>query len=183
MNQSLEGLWPNSGDSNVSSVDVRGAGIIQNWVIILENLTMMLFGDYWLYGSTCEPWEACICCGNAQGGCFVFLLSFATLQCLSLLYALSYWDLWSISLFSHFSLTTETSYLLLPLLLCVISSLPFFISKELVFSVMLPIHSVNVRSFPLNPIAKSLFPFYELLASLNQWPSHIVLPRVSKSYQ
>lgn len=30
MSQSLEGLWPNSGDSNVSSVDVRGASIIQN---------------------------------------------------------------------------------------------------------------------------------------------------------
>lgn len=29
MNQSLEGLWPNSGDK-VCSVDVRGAGIIQN---------------------------------------------------------------------------------------------------------------------------------------------------------
>lgn len=77
-----EKLWPNSGDSNVSSVDVRGASIIQNWVIILGNLTMMLFGNYWLYGSTCEPWEACICCGNAQGSCFVFLLNFATMQCL-----------------------------------------------------------------------------------------------------
>lgn len=84
MNQSLEGLWPNSGDSNVSSVDVRGASMIQNWVIILENSTMMLFGDYWLYGSTCEPREACICCGNAQGGCFVFLLNFVPLQCVSL---------------------------------------------------------------------------------------------------
>lgn len=30
MNQSLEKLWSNAGDSNVSSVDVRGAGIIQN---------------------------------------------------------------------------------------------------------------------------------------------------------
>lgn len=29
-NQSLEGLWPNSRGSNVSSVDLRGADIIKN---------------------------------------------------------------------------------------------------------------------------------------------------------
>lgn len=51
--------------------------------------------------------------------CLSFEFCYSAL-CISLLYALSSWDLGFVSLFSHFCLTIHTCYLLPPLLVFVI---------------------------------------------------------------
>lgn len=128
MNSGHKGFWHNIGLSNSTRQ------LYSDFVWGLLIVVVLLVGPRGMH----LLWK----CSEA---CFVFLLSCVTLQCLSLSSLcpklLGFVICFSLLLFFSYNSNMLHS---LPLLVSVISSLPFFISKELVFSRMVAIHSVNV---------------------------------------